>query len=221
MVRTHFLHFYKTGGTSIKAALRGRPGIVLHPHAHPMCSVPAGEAFFFSLRDPVERAVSGFHSRMRRGMPAHPSPWTTEERGAFTTYQSMEALAADLASPKRHARASQALDAIAHTASRYWRWLGDGAAFQARLADVFCVLFLPDLDAYLPRFFPGATVPRLHVAPPAHAERVSTGAVAVLRKHYAADYACLRAVVDTVPSDKVSAGLLRYAEAGFPTYWRP
>jgi len=71
----HFLHIGKTGGTAIKHAIgsaqasisgdgAGLPCVVhLHRHAVRLRDVPAGERFFFFVRDPLEltmKVVAGF-----------------------------------------------------------------------------------------------------------------------------------------------------------------
>ena len=87
-VPVHFLHVGKIGGTAIKHAIggaqapdsgeRARLAYVVHLHRHAvgLRDVPVGEKFFFFVRDPVSRFVSGFHSRQRRGAPRYSGRWS-------------------------------------------------------------------------------------------------------------------------------------------------
>jgi len=83
--RAHFLHIGKTGGTAVKTALKplvrsGPFDLDLHRHPFTLAKIPEGEVFFFCLRDPIERFVSGFSSRQREGRPRHYRPWGPNER---------------------------------------------------------------------------------------------------------------------------------------------
>src|SRR5581483_6101704 len=155
--RAQFLHVGKTGGSAIKAALAdadsGAFEIVLHPHATTLEQVPAGERVFFVLRDPVERLVSGFYSRLRRGRPRYEVPWTAGEELAFTRFVTPDALGRALASHSGEER-SHAVDAIReirHVQTSYRTWFGDDRYFESRLDDILAILWLPTLDTTFPR----------------------------------------------------------------------
>lgn len=96
--RFGLLHIPKTGGTSLRAALdkaqaQGVPVPLVFPHN--LSVALAVRAFpdtrhVFLLRDPLERAISGFQSRLRSGRPQFDIPWTAEEAAAFAHFPSVE-----------------------------------------------------------------------------------------------------------------------------------
>lgn len=79
----HFLHIGKTAGTHLKAMLErineAQQDIEFVGHGHKvhLKDLPPGEDYFFAIRDPIARFVSGFYSRKREGGPA------TISRGPF------------------------------------------------------------------------------------------------------------------------------------------
>jgi hypothetical protein len=150
--RAHFLHIGKSGGTAVKTALKplvdsGPFDLVLHRHPFTLARIPEGEAFFFSLRDPIERFVSGFSSRQREGRPRHYRPWGPQERLAFSRFETANALALALWSEndEEHQAAEQAMRSVQHLNS-VWSWFGSMEAFQARERFLLKVLFIERLD---------------------------------------------------------------------------
>jgi hypothetical protein len=126
-VPVHFLHVGKTGGSAVKRGLRragpvcsryveSRYGTVLvHPHRVRLEHLPADAPFFFFLRDPVARFLSGFYSRLRKGAPRYYREWTPAERAAFDAFGTPQELAAALAGgPIQRRRAERALRSIRH-----------------------------------------------------------------------------------------------------------
>jgi hypothetical protein len=92
----HFLHVGKTGGTAVKHALQpiaARFGIVLHPHPTTLPEVPAGEFFFFFLRDPAARFATPEDPVEAHRMPAGPR----QELGAEAVANLRRWYAADFA----------------------------------------------------------------------------------------------------------------------------
>jgi hypothetical protein len=149
--RAHFLHIRKTAGTAIKTALtpyltEGSYAIELHPHQFTMQEIPAGQKFFFVVRDPIARFVSGFYSRQRpgdvhapdrRGRPRANRPWTPGEAAAFGRFSTANELAEAIYSDEA---AKVAMTQINHVRSFYWDWFGDAASFLARGDDLLMVL---------------------------------------------------------------------------------
>jgi hypothetical protein len=119
MTTLHFIHTGKTGGTAMKRGLRqagfafweadlktgkdrdmavtpyGR--IQLHHHSFRITDVPPEDYFFFCLRDPIARFLSGFYSRLDKGQPRYYFEWTEAERIAFEAFPTPQSLAAALA----------------------------------------------------------------------------------------------------------------------------
>jgi hypothetical protein len=148
----HFLHIGKTGGSAVKYALKNnlvsdKYVIYLHKHGVKLRSVPRGDKVFFFLRDPVDRFVSGFYSRKRRGQPRIFSPWTQEEEVAFGRFQTPNQLAVALSSGDKEERAKgqYAMKSIAHVRDSYWNWLESENYLRARHSDILLVGFQENL----------------------------------------------------------------------------
>lgn len=137
----HFLKIRKTGGTALRGALglyrRTSTHSIFcgHPHAYRLEDVPEGEKVFFVYRDPVERFVSGFNCRQRRGAPAHHYPWTPAERTAFSKFKTPNDLAEALSGPEQE-DAREAMDAISHLRFPLSYWLGSLDYLRSRRPDI-------------------------------------------------------------------------------------
>jgi hypothetical protein len=156
--RAHLIHPGKTGGTALKAALRphqsaGRYELVLHPHKTTLAEVPPGEKMMFVVRDPVERYVSAFNSRLRQGLPRYHIPWSPAEQAAFEAFSTADELARALSSPSEETRtrAYTAMSTIKHVRDSYWRWFIHGQILRHRQADLLMIAWLPDLTESFPR----------------------------------------------------------------------
>ena len=208
--RAHLLHIRKTGGTALKDAFESlAPGeqqdykLVLHAHNTRLRDVPAGDKVFFVLRDPADRFVSGFNSRLRRGQPRYDNPWTAGEATAFGHFTTPEALALALQAddPKTRAAAEAAMGAISHVRHSYWDWFESPEYLQSRLEDVLFVQWLPDLNdcfGELCRRLGLRSVPELpndavrqHRSPDGVDRHLSPQARAHLQTWYERDYALL------------------------------
>ena len=72
----HFLGIGKTGGSTIKHALK-RPSVTRehvirrHGHRKTVREIPVGEKVIFFLRDLLSRFVSGLYNRLRQGRPKY------------------------------------------------------------------------------------------------------------------------------------------------------
>lgn len=215
----HFLHVGKTGGTAIKAAVRkgGRKcqdgvdsvctpshRIFLHDHDVTLADIPKGEKYFFFLRDPIDRFVSAFYSRKRKGQPRYYSPWSDDEETAFRRFATPNDLASSLSSndsEKRHS-AIQAMRSINHVRDFYSRWYKNKKYFLSRISDALIVGRVEHLNYHffylqsLLNLSPEAQLPksdeRAHKNPyPELDTRLSEEAKDNLAKWYAEDYAFL------------------------------
>jgi hypothetical protein len=149
----HFLHLGKTGGTAIKAALdphadAGPYTLRLHPHWITLRDIPRSDLFFFAVRDPIDRFISGFYSRQRQGQPRHHEPWTPEEESAFRRFSTANELALALSArgQVRH-DAEWAMKSIEHVRDSYWNWFGSKRRLVRRQSDVLYILLQSHLDA--------------------------------------------------------------------------
>lgn len=96
---THgFLHIPKTGGTSVMTFLEQVSSSVSRlpvPLFHTWTLSLIAEYFpemqlSFAIRDPLERLISGYHSRLRMGRPEYEVPWAPREAAAFSLYPSID-----------------------------------------------------------------------------------------------------------------------------------
>jgi hypothetical protein len=204
----HFLHPGKTAGTAVKHALKNAPpsprfDLELHTHGVRMADLPRGDPFFFVVRDPVDRFVSGFWGRQRQGRPRHNNPWSPDEATAFERFATPQALADALGgSADDRAAAVHALGAIDHVRTSYWYWFGDPDAFRRRSSDVLFIGYQETLDEQLPDLALALGLPSLEVphddvganrtAPSPSAAAAGDGltdqARARMREWFAADY---------------------------------
>ncbi|TPV35758.1 hypothetical protein FJ651_02250 [Paucihalobacter ruber] len=125
----HFLHIGKTGGTAIKHALTKNCDVKhikihLHNHKFKLTAVPEGHLCFFAVRNPIDRFISGFYSRQRKGQPKYYSEWSASEAIAFQIFHTPNELARDLYSDNSQKRinAEFAMYSIEHVRSSYWDW---------------------------------------------------------------------------------------------------
>jgi hypothetical protein len=149
----HVFHIGKTGGTALNHVLvehadacRYRP--VFGGHVLTLKDVPRGERFMFFIRDPLDRFVSAFNSRLREGRPRYHYPWRDEERVAFAEFKTPDQLATALSSADRaeRARAEDAMRGIGHVNTPYSFWFGSQRNFRKRLPGVFFIGFQERLD---------------------------------------------------------------------------
>ncbi|HUQ37389.1 MAG TPA: hypothetical protein VM144_13525 [Aestuariivirga sp.] len=119
----HFIHIGKTAGTQIKQLASQINGgkeectIIAHPHRISLANLPAGSEYFFSIRSPESRFVSGFYSRKRMGQPRYNVEWTQHEREAYENFHHANDLAEALFEEGlAGARALSAMKSIEHLA---------------------------------------------------------------------------------------------------------
>jgi hypothetical protein len=205
----HVLHIGKTGGTALKAALapfaaEGR--FVLHGHTTRCRDCPPGSRIFFVVRHPVDRFVSAFNSRLRRGRPRFHYPWSLRQALVFSLFRSPCALAEGLGSRNPLVRLAGGLSmrSIGHLRRRLSYWIdAEELERNPRLiigtvetldSDLRHLLALAGIEgaAELP-----ADPVEAHVTPPEFDRSLSTEARKNLTNYFRSDIilyeACLRA----------------------------
>ncbi len=201
----HLLHIGKTGGTAVKTAIKAHCTtsshfILLHRHRVKLKDIPRGEKIMFFLRDPVERFISGFYSRQRKGQPRTYSEWSAGEAEAFARFETPNELATALSSDNDEERtaAERAMQNIQHVRDSFVSWFGNEDYFMQRLDDILFVgrqetlsedfqalkqrLNLPE-EITLPSDDIGA-----HRNPPDLDKNLSPASMAALQEWYKADY---------------------------------
>jgi hypothetical protein len=147
----HFIHVGKTGGSFIKDIfqkdrLTKSYAILLHPHQFLLKDIKPGEKFFFFLRDPLTRYVSGFYSRKRKGRPKYNNPWTPLEKIAFEKFNTPNELAEAISSSDDSIRkvAIQSMKSIDHVNTSFYKWFDSIKYFESRKNDVLFIGFQED-----------------------------------------------------------------------------
>jgi hypothetical protein len=216
----HFIHIGKTGGTALKRALRKANlaywrdedadsvhttpygPIKLHHHRFGILDLGPDDHAFFCLRDPADRFVSAFYSRLNKGQPRYYFEWNDGERQAFEAFPTPQRLAEALASEDAAERslAQSVMREIRHM-SHASRIVGSPAVLRSRLSQVVYVARqetlatdweqLKDLlnfpsDAKLP-----ASRKRAHRRDPSLDATLDPAAVAALRAWFRSDYRLL------------------------------
>jgi hypothetical protein len=135
MREIQFLHIGKCAGTQIASlaekinAMRNGIKIVKHRHHVTLAALPRDAEYFFSIRSPETRFISGFYSRKRNGRPRFDFEWTPSEREAFSSFHHAndlaEALFIDGAAGRLAFAAMQSIRHIAINQSDYFKHCGD------------------------------------------------------------------------------------------------
>ncbi|MBW8636201.1 sulfotransferase family 2 domain-containing protein [Hoeflea sp. WL0058] len=134
--RVHFLHIGKNAGTTISRACEaanvksGNTVFVKHSHSVRLRDLPFDDPYFFSIRNPVNRFVSAFYSRKRKGMPRVHYEWSANEQAAFTRFEHADELAKALFVPGLDgAAALSAIKSISHTSMNQIDWFSEMGNF--------------------------------------------------------------------------------------------
>jgi hypothetical protein len=117
-----FIHIGKTGGSSIISMLREDDTASCtetNNHRFVLGDGPAGTRYVFFVRDPVDRWVSGFLSRLRQGCPNYPHVGHRDELIAFYDFPTPDSLARALSTEK----GQRANAAIRHTRRSFSSYL--------------------------------------------------------------------------------------------------
>lgn len=204
----HVIHIPKTGGTALRAALSVAPRperFLFHDHLFTLADVPSGEGAVFGLRDPIERFVSGFNSRQRRGRPRYDFPWTPVQAEGFGRFSTAGDMAEALSSPYADQRsvANSLIRDTVLTGVPLSYWLRSPAYLRSREADLAGILFQLELGGDFERLKIRLDLPKglslpsddvaAHRNPADASTALSPQARANLAAWYAGDYGLFRA----------------------------
>lgn len=125
----HFLHIGKNAGTQVGVIVErvnaavAPVSMIKHPHEVRLPDLPSRAPYFFSVRDPASRFVSGFYSRLRKGQPRLYAEWTQHEERAFARFPHANDLAESLFAGGEDGReAARSIRSITHTARSQVDW---------------------------------------------------------------------------------------------------
>ncbi len=117
------------------------------PTRHHLGSIPEADYYFFCVRDPIDKYVSGFLSRKRQGQPRTSFPGTRTRAEAFARFDSPDALAVSLsAGGTEQQDAEAAMRAIRQLRRSYWDWFRDPEYFKSRADHIVWVGRQESLD---------------------------------------------------------------------------
>jgi len=127
--KVHFLHLGKCAGTHIKAVcneinrLSGDRYIIAHKHDVYLKDIPESAPYFFSIREPISRFVSGFYSHkwiVQNNLDAN---WKNYVDFAYKKFDEANDLAEALFEDgTRGSDAAAAIKSIRHTSQNQIDW---------------------------------------------------------------------------------------------------
>lgn len=122
-----YLHIGKTGGTQIMnifSKLRNNNlNVVKHKHEVKLSDISIHNDYFFSIRKPVNRYLSGFYSRLRKGKPRLYVEWSKEEEIAFKNFSNANELAESIYLQNEKGKKAQiAMIGISHINTNQIDW---------------------------------------------------------------------------------------------------
>jgi hypothetical protein len=167
----------------------------VHWHLITLADVPPGERAACILRNPIDRFVSGFNSRLRQGAPRYDRPWSPGEAAAFERFGTPSALAEALAADDPAAR--EAMRDIRELSRPQTDWL-PLAALSDRLQDLLWIGFTETLTADFERLKMRLSLPAevqlpdddvaAHRTPAGYSTTLGARGHAVLAEIFADDY---------------------------------
>jgi len=122
-----FLHIGKNAGTQVMNIAQKLEdyGVYIRKFGHniKLSDLPNDKRYFFSIRKPEARFVSGFYSRKRKGQPRIYSEWSDHEALAFNLFEHANDLAENLFSDDVIGKqARMAIKSISHTSMQQIDW---------------------------------------------------------------------------------------------------
>lgn len=211
-----FLHVGKTGGNTVQEyiePLAAAHGVEFRSFGHDVrlrdaLATDPEMKLSLVVRDPAERFVSAFWSRLRNGRPKRNSLWSPEEAVAFQWFATPDELARALEAEDERLTSAAffAMNAISHL-RRNFAWALGSPEYLEQVRDrLFFVAVLDDLDQRLPEMAGRMNLPRsalpasprhVHVRPEGRssADELSEPGLASLRRFWAADFAIYDYVV--------------------------
>ena len=204
------LHIGKTGGTYLKSVVANKaPDIgqlVLCGHGDTLISTARAHGrtrkLAFLFRDPAERFVSGFNSRLRQGRPTYDVVWTPAEGVAFSFFAHPNDLAEALDGKDERLRSASyfAFKNIFHLKHDYRHFLHSSEAlrYEHGLGNIIVCCETPNIAANMERILntlgvrPEKHNPIRHESIGDQDTSLSERALANLKRHLQAEYEIYR-----------------------------
>lgn len=167
---THgILHIPKTGGTSLADTLKalakdGHTIPIKFPHgwrARNILEASSKTRICCLIRDPIDRAISGFNSRLRQGRPRYDNLWTVGEAVSFSFFSSglemIDGLAAE--DDRTKSAALFALHNITHLKYNYEYYFEGPEYIDTIKSQIGIVENMSDYDRFCDRLFSEINIP--------------------------------------------------------------
>jgi hypothetical protein len=212
-----FLHIPKTGGSGISAlgdrlVEAGQPFPSIFSHGWTLAAIRKAYPKMrvaLIVRDPLERAISGFNSRLRQGRPAYKNPWKPAEAVAFALFPDVERWLDALVADDEWSLSARLYAArhVSHLRWNYRFYFEDPAAVREQAAAIALVGRIEETDTFIDALAAEAGIPparlaglyqRRHQAPAPTVrvlERYSARDVAKMRSRLAGEYAIYEALL--------------------------
>lgn len=159
--RHAFLHIGKNAGSTIGDFLLGvaerghrAPVVLGHDWTLEIVALRYPRMqISFVLRDPLDRIVSGFNSRLRQGRPRNQNTWQPAEAAAFAHFPRVEDFLDACISDDAYAQSAArfARQHIQHVRDGYVHHFGSVEVLRRERRRVHCVGHVDDIDAFLAR----------------------------------------------------------------------
>lgn len=198
------LHIGKTAGTFFRDVIRSAPKLPkelnLLDHKHTMATTlrdfGATRKLVILFRNPVERFVSGFYSRLRQGRPTYNSIWSPSEAISFSYFRTPTELAESLFSSDERLKSAGtfAMSNIQHINRGYEFFLESAEALEAARSCIVICCDVNNLDEKLNSILKALNIhgpvdldrARVHRSEVSH--RLSEEAVESLKKYWAKEF---------------------------------
>lgn len=200
------LHIGKTGGSFLRSVLhhnkpRWTADIRLGRHGatreNTLERFGKHREFAFLIRNPVDRFVSAFYSRLREGRPTYNSNWSSEEAIAYLWFEEAEELALALngKDQRLYSAARFAMRHVQHLARDYRCYLGSPLGLLAERDRIRVCVDVSDLTERLPQVMARLGVREFEMppAPKRHEDPIkrpplSHAAEAALREYWMEEF---------------------------------
>ena len=125
--------------------------VVKHNHDVKLSDISNDNDYFFSIRKPVNRYLSGFYSRLRKGKPRLYVEWSKDEEIAFKNFSNANELAESIyLQDEKGKKAKIAMTSISHINSNQIDWF-QNLSFLNHRPPLFIIRqenLVPDMETF-------------------------------------------------------------------------
>ena len=158
-----FMHLGKTAGTTVKSvvkSLKEHGEVTPFVTGHKISLQTVLERFpnaklSITLRDPLERIISGFNSRLRQGRPIYDRMWTAREAAAFSLFNNVEDYFRACISTREFdiSAARFTTRAVSQVSNGYARLFADALTVRSHITRFYCIGHISNMQQTLSGIF--------------------------------------------------------------------